>query len=257
MGRMWRGLAAADGPTGGEAVGPCLNCGTPLMGVYCHQCGQPADTRPITWRSLRFDHYRAFWRLDSEIGRTARALVTDPGGFCREYVQGRRRGRTAPVTYFLTSFFVSFLLLSADRWLFHDSRAAQGSATPLESQLGVLGAAFVWAIAQRLVFRRSGFTAPELAVCTLYLFGQLNLVSAAMLFATGPIHEFWPGARSLLAGVALAAVFWYLTHFTSRLHRLSMRRSLAGTLAVTVVFLLISVPCLMAWAVARASWLRF
>lgn len=70
----------------------CLNCGTALVGAYCHACGQEAGTGRVTWGTLLRENYRALLRLDSEILRAARALTNDPGGFCRQYLEGRRRG---------------------------------------------------------------------------------------------------------------------------------------------------------------------
>jgi hypothetical protein len=232
--------------------GSCLNCGTALAGAYCHQCGQEADTGRITWPTLLRDHYRALGRLDSEILRTALALTKDPGGFCRQYLEGRRRGRTAPVSYFFVSFFASFVLLAAGRWAFRELRADATPAADLQSQLLVLTAAFVWATAHRLVFRKAGYNLAEHAVCMLYLYGQLNIISAAALLVSAPLASLRPGLELVSGTVALAVVFGYFAYFESRLYLKRALRALADTLAVTVVFLVLFAPVFFTWVVVSA-----
>lgn len=234
--------------------GSCLNCGAGLVGAYCHQCGQEADTGRVTWQTLLRDHYRALGRLDSEMLRTAVALTKDPGEFCRQYLEGRRRGRAAPVSYFFVSFFASFLLLAADRWLFRDARAEAGAAGPLEMQLVVLATAFTWACAHRIVFRKAGFTLPEHAVCMLYMYGQLNVFSAVLAVATAPLAARWPAVKIAFGAVAPVIAFLYFVHFGSRLYRESISRTLVRTLVVTALFLAIFVPCGLVWTLVRTAW---
>jgi hypothetical protein len=230
----------------------CLNCGTALVGSYCHQCGQEADAGRITWPSLLRDHYRALGRLDSEILRTAWALTKDPGKFCRQYLEGKRRGRTAPVSYFFVSFFASFVLLAAGRWAFRDPRAEATPAADLQSQLLVLTAAFVWATAHRLVFRKAGYNLAEHAVCMLFLYGQLNIISATTMLVSAPLASLWPGLKLVLGAAALALVLGYFAYFESRLYRKPALRALADTLAVTVVFLVLFAPVFFTWVVVSA-----
>lgn len=231
----------------------CLNCGTALVGAYCHQCGQEADTGRITWGTLLREHYRALGRLDSEILRTAWALTTDPGGFCRQYLAGRRRGRTAPVSYFFVSFFASFLLLAADRWLFRDSRAGSSALGPLQTQLLVLTAAFVWAAAHRLVFRRAGYTLPEHAVCMLYLYGQTNIVSALLMIASAPLASRWPSSQYVLGTAGGILSFGYFAFFGSRLYQRPIARAFVDTLAAAALFAVFLLPTLFAWVIVNAA----
>jgi hypothetical protein len=182
------------------------------------------------------------------------ALTKDPGGFCRQYLEGRRRGRTAPVSYFFVSFFASFLLLAADRWLFRDGRAEAGATGPLDMQLVVLATAFAWALAHRIVFRKAGFTLPEHTVCMLYMYGQLNVFSAVLLVATAPLVARWPVVKIAVQAVAPAIAFLYFVYFGSRLYRQSMSRTLVRTLAVTTLFLAIFLPGVFVWTLVRAAW---
>jgi hypothetical protein len=236
----------------GPSDSRCLNCGTALVGAYCHRCGQEAAIGRVTWRTLLRAHYRALGRLDSEIFRTAWALARNPGRFCLEYLKGHRRGRTSPVSYFFVSFFASFVLIAAGRWAFPGLRAEEAPVSDLHTQLLVLTAAFVWAAAHRIVFRKAGYNLAEHAVCMLYLYGQLNVISAAVLVASAPQAAIWTGSATVLGVTSLVLMLGYFSYFGSRLYHKSMLRALGDTLAVTVVFLALFAPVFLAWIVVSA-----
>jgi uncharacterized protein DUF3667 len=91
----------------------CLNCGTPLYGVYCASCGQ-RDIPPYpSVRELVID---AFWELSGWDGRfasTVRALVRKPGMLTREFLEGRRARYLSPLRLYLMSSLVYFLIAAA------------------------------------------------------------------------------------------------------------------------------------------------
>lgn len=93
----------------------CVTCGTRLVGVYCHVCGEkvlaPEDLRvaPFVRRALAgaFD-------ADSRLWRSARLLLTRPGELTTEFVRGRREPYVHPLQLFLLANLVLFLSM---RWL--------------------------------------------------------------------------------------------------------------------------------------------
>lgn len=90
----------------------CLNCGTPLIGDHCHNCGQAAHVH----RSLG-----AFWHdllhgvlhLDGKIWRTLPLLAWRPGELTRRYIDGERAQFVSPMALFLFSVFAMFAVFSA------------------------------------------------------------------------------------------------------------------------------------------------
>jgi hypothetical protein len=79
----------------------CKNCHSPLLGEYCHQCGQ----KNITDQDRRFSHLLSLFvseltSLDGKFWRTLRALFK-PGFLAHEYLQGRRSPYLTPVSVFL------------------------------------------------------------------------------------------------------------------------------------------------------------
>lgn len=91
----------------GEHRGACLNCGTPLTGPYCHQCGQAGHVH----RSLA-----AFWHdlahgvlhFEGKIWRTLPLLAWRPGQLTRRYIEGERARFVSPMALFLFSVFLMF-----------------------------------------------------------------------------------------------------------------------------------------------------
>jgi hypothetical protein len=93
-----------------EAV--CNDCGAPLYGSFCSQCGEQAIDR----HSLTLSHFlkhnvlHELSHVDGKIFRTFRYLVFRPGFLSAEYFAGRRRRYVNPVRLLLTCLLVLALL---------------------------------------------------------------------------------------------------------------------------------------------------
>lgn len=107
-------LARAVEPGAGEA-GPdgrthernCLNCGTPLAGPYCAQCGQKSHVH----RSLRAfigDFIAGILNFEGKFWRTLPMLAWRPGELTRRYIEGQRARFISPIALFLFSVFLLF-----------------------------------------------------------------------------------------------------------------------------------------------------
>ena len=88
----------------------CLNCGSPLTGPFCANCGQ-RDVPPYpSVKELAVD---AFWELSGWDGRfasTVRALIRRPGMLTVEFLQGRRARYLSPLRLYLMASLVYFLV---------------------------------------------------------------------------------------------------------------------------------------------------
>ncbi|UZK68432.1 DUF3667 domain-containing protein [Sphingomonas sp. S1-29] len=108
-------LARTVEPTRGEAhaAAPdlCLNCGTALVGAYCHACGQAGHVH----RSLG-----AIWHeilhgvvhFEGKLWRTLPMLAFRPGELTRRYIDGERARFVSPMAAFLFSVFTLFTVMS-------------------------------------------------------------------------------------------------------------------------------------------------
>ena len=103
----------------GEAHGVCLNCGTALIGAFCHACGQNGHVHK-TLRSIGHDLLHGVFHFEGKVWRTLPMLVTHPGGLTRRYIDGERARFVSPLAMFL--FFV-FLMFAT----FHSGSGEEGA----------------------------------------------------------------------------------------------------------------------------------
>lgn len=98
----------AHGHGQSEAHGLCLNCGTALIGDFCHACGQNEHVHR-TLGSIGHDLLHGVFHFEGKIWRTVPMLVTHPGALTRRYVAGERARFVSPLALFL---FIVFLLFA-------------------------------------------------------------------------------------------------------------------------------------------------
>jgi Protein of unknown function (DUF3667) len=112
------GLVAKEieGHAGGAAHGAhvastCANCNAPLVGAYCHQCGQTAHVhRSLLHIAEELAH--GILHFDTKSWRTLPLLVARPGLLTRRYIDGQRARYVSPLALFLFSVFLMFFVFS-------------------------------------------------------------------------------------------------------------------------------------------------
>lgn len=108
-------LARALEPEAGEAQGghqpTCLNCGTALIGAYCHRCGQKGRVRR-TLSAFWHDLIHGVLHVEGKIWRTLPLLAWRPGELTRRYAEGERARFVSPMALFLFSVFLMFATFS-------------------------------------------------------------------------------------------------------------------------------------------------
>ena len=110
------GMAArAVEPHAGEAAhghgATCLNCGTGLIGDYCHRCGQQGHVHR-TLGAFWHDLMHGVLHFEGKIWRTLPMLAFRPGALTRRYLAGERARFVSPIALFLFSVFLMFAVLS-------------------------------------------------------------------------------------------------------------------------------------------------
>lgn len=90
----------------------CLNCHQPLLGNFCHHCGQSASVERMTFHDTLSDFFSASFALDGPLLRTTRLLVIQPATILREFTEGRRKSYYKPVAYFVLLTAIYILLRS-------------------------------------------------------------------------------------------------------------------------------------------------
>ena len=90
----------------------CPNCDTVLHGVYCHECGQKAETSVPRFREFLHEAISEFLLLDGKFLNTVKVLVTQPGQITKDFIDGRRTRYISPLRLYVI-FSVLFFLLAA------------------------------------------------------------------------------------------------------------------------------------------------
>ena len=90
----------------------CLNCGQPLTGSFCANCGQESRELRRPFLLLMNNAIFAIFELDGRAYKTLFYLFTKPGYLCSEYFDGRRVSYTPPLRLFLVISISFFLLMS-------------------------------------------------------------------------------------------------------------------------------------------------
>lgn len=112
-------IARAVEPVAGEepvrnghfAEGACLNCGTDLVGHYCHECGQQVHSHR-TLSAFWHDLAHGVLHFEGKTWKTLPLLAWRPGELTRRYVHGERAKFVSPLALFLFSVFLMFATFS-------------------------------------------------------------------------------------------------------------------------------------------------
>jgi hypothetical protein len=104
---------ALDAPGGGNAAhsGSCANCGTPLSGPFCAQCGQRAHLHRSVGEVFH-EFLHGITHFDGKAWKTLPMLLFHPGRLTRSYIDGHRARYIAPVPLFLLVIFLMFFSFS-------------------------------------------------------------------------------------------------------------------------------------------------
>jgi hypothetical protein len=79
----------------------CLNCGEPVPGNFCGQCGQENTDYHVSLRQLVGDAADELLQLESRLWRSLWDLVRRPGRLTNAYVAGQRVRYTTPLRLYL------------------------------------------------------------------------------------------------------------------------------------------------------------
>jgi hypothetical protein len=79
----------------------CLNCGTPLSGKFCQECGQKAVVSRLTAKALLEEIVHFFTHVEDEFLKTSLHYIIKPGITSLNYIEGKRKRYQKPVSFFL------------------------------------------------------------------------------------------------------------------------------------------------------------
>lgn len=89
----------------------CANCGTTLLGHYCHECGQQGHLHNKLGHLLH-EFVEGIAHFDGRLWRTLPIMVLRPGRLSRDWIEGKRARYVAPLHIFLFAMFLVFTIPS-------------------------------------------------------------------------------------------------------------------------------------------------
>ena len=88
----------------------CLNCGTEVIGHYCHNCGQEnIEPKESVWH-LVSHFFEDITHFDGKVFTSLKDLILKPGFLSKEYVIGRRASYLNPIRMYLFTSAIFFLI---------------------------------------------------------------------------------------------------------------------------------------------------
>lgn len=110
----------------------CLNCGYPIIGDYCGQCGQKAHLhKDSTWHILL--HFIGdYFHYDNKFLTTIKTLFTRPGQITLDYINGKRARYLNPIQLYIFVTTIFFLLFFSSLSFNNDNIKATNKPSELE-----------------------------------------------------------------------------------------------------------------------------
>ena len=91
----------------------CLNCGTTVIGKYCHNCGQAnIEPKESTWH-LVSHFFNDVTHFDGKVFTSMKDLIIKPGFLSAQYMMGKRASYLNPIRMYLFTSFIFFLVYFA------------------------------------------------------------------------------------------------------------------------------------------------
>lgn len=88
----------------------CLNCGTEVIGRFCHNCGQEnLEPKESVWH-LTTHFFNDITHFDGKFFSSLKDVLFRPGFLSTEYVRGRRASYLNPVRMYLLTSAIFFLI---------------------------------------------------------------------------------------------------------------------------------------------------
>jgi hypothetical protein len=110
-----------------RALTQCENCGAPLTGHYCAQCGQAAVDYRRSFRHVIADVLESFLNWDSKFFTTIALLILKPWRLTNEFLAGKRVRYVNPLRLYLLA---SILFFFAVNYGSRDLRFEPGKLGP-------------------------------------------------------------------------------------------------------------------------------
>jgi hypothetical protein len=93
----------------------CLSCNNQFTGKFCNLCGEKiVNDKERTILHFFGEFFHAITHADSKFLKTIKYLLTKPGFISSEYIKGKRKSYSSPISIFFIGNLIYLLLLPVD-----------------------------------------------------------------------------------------------------------------------------------------------
>jgi len=171
----------------------CKNCDAVIDSKFCPNCGQKAETHRLTLGHIIHEFFHLLTHAEKGIIFLSKALLLRPGFVAKEYVEGKRKKYTNPISFLIVTTaagaFISYKsgYYQALSRSMSDNNAARMPAAVLETMeisinhgkfLGLFLIVPLYAFLSWVFFWRPKYNFAEHVVLQSYLIGMLYIVTS-------------------------------------------------------------------------------
>ena len=187
----------------------CMNCGTPISGMYCSHCGQKHIEGELTVGFFINTFIDTLTNTDTRIFKTFRDLFIRPGHVAKQYTSGKRKQYVNPLRlcFVIIGLYLALLALTGgiaalNEYAVHQQQAGISEFAQTWQELYInhriliyLGALPFAALVIRFSFYKSGYNYIStlimlLYTSTLYCLYGIVMVSVFKLFSLDYFSEY-------------------------------------------------------------------
>lgn len=220
----------------------CANCGCQLHAPFCGQCGQhQRGSNRLRARDIIANWAESLLDAESVFPSTLLGMLRDPGGLCRDYVDGKRKRYVNPFAYLLIALTVHLVLRTVLHWCGWLAVKENEPGSPPEDAVtwlllvSVIPFALLWC----WLFAASKRNFAENYVLGLYLVGQFAWLEALLILI--PMGGADVLLVTLYPGVWLALTTWAGARFYSMPWYSVLWRMIVSTIATVVLIAIVVV----------------
>ncbi|MEM6632258.1 MAG: DUF3667 domain-containing protein [Bacteroidota bacterium] len=212
----------------------CKNCNTELKGIYCHNCGQKANIKPINFRYVLTEIRDGVFQVNRGFFFTTKELFSRPGYAIREFIEGKRVRHFKPISYVLLLALIYAILVHYTDWGtafkgFAEGISDKGNDTdPRYRTIRIVLAWLVdnyqysslfylplWALASFLAFVRKPFNYFEHFLLVTFLLGLGTFINSMVILLAFP----FPAYKDEIASLMIVPFIYYIWAYTQFFHR--------------------------------------
>jgi len=157
-----------------------LNCGKPVSGNYCSDCGQKTIVKRYSFNNFFSDLYNSIIEFDFNYLRTFNSLLLKPGVFIKNYLFGKRRKYVSPIKYliiilalnFAVTFFLNRPAFEPVKIYTDDKSLILNQAITLLTNIITIVLMLPFAAGIKLINRKEDFSLMEYFIFMIYIVTQ-------------------------------------------------------------------------------------